>query len=201
MYKVIGHPQSRAIRVIWMMEELGVPYEIVPVAPRSDEAKEYNPSGKVPALVVDGECVIDSVAIVQFLADKHDKFTNAVGTIKRAQQDSWTQFAVDEFESALWTNAKHSFILPKELRSEEAKTASKYEFDRAILHLEQRLGDKEFVMGEAFTVPDLLLGHCAGWATNGANWDIPAGPAADYFARVRSRPALLRTLEIRKAMS
>ena len=54
MYKVIGATKSRAMRVMWMLEELGQPYEHVPCGPRSDAAKQYNPSGKIPALV-DGD--------------------------------------------------------------------------------------------------------------------------------------------------
>ena len=49
MYKVIGATKSRAMRVMWMLEELGQPYDHVPCGPRSDEAKQYNPSGKIPA--------------------------------------------------------------------------------------------------------------------------------------------------------
>ena len=71
MYTVIGHPQSRALRVIWALEELGQPYELVKAMPRSEEILKYNPLGKIPALI-DGEDVLtDSVAIMTYLADKH----------------------------------------------------------------------------------------------------------------------------------
>ncbi len=198
MYKLIGSPKTRAIRVVWMLEELGLDYEIDPVAPRSDAACAVNPSGKVPVLQVDDEMIIDSVAICQYLADKHGKFTYPTGTIKRAQQDSWTMFALDDLESALWFNAKNTFILPEDLRSETAQKACKYDFDRAMGVLQTRLGSKTYVMGADFTVPDLVLGHCAGWAVNGAHWEIPAGPVRDYFERVRSRPACVRALETRE---
>ena len=100
----------------------------------------------------------------------------------------------------MWYGAKNSFILPEELRSETAIKACKYEFDRAMGFLEQRLGDRQFVMGDEFSVPDLLLGHCAGWAVNGMKWEIPAGPVAAYVERVRSRPAHLKALEIRDSL-
>ena len=57
MYKVIGFPKTRAFRVLWMLEELGLDYDVDPVKPRSEEAKAYNPSGKVPVLLVDGEAI------------------------------------------------------------------------------------------------------------------------------------------------
>ncbi len=197
MYKLIGTPKTRAIRVLWMLEELGVEYEMDPVGPRSKEALAVNPSGKVPALQVGDDVIIDSVAICQFLADKHGRFTYPAGSIKRAQQDSWTQFALDDVDSVLWFKAKNTFVLPEELRSETAQDACKYEFDRAMGFLETRLGSSTYVMGDEFTVPDLVLGHCAGWAVNGAGWEIPDGPVADYVERVRSRPACVRALEIR----
>jgi glutathione S-transferase len=57
--------------------------------------------------------------------------------------------------------------------------------------LENRLGDNEFVMGDTFTVPDLLLGHCANWAKS-AKFDLPDGSVGEYFERVLARPAYQR---------
>jgi len=153
--------------------------------------RALNPSGKVPCLLVDGDAIIDSVAIIQFLADKHKLLTFQAGTVKRAQQDSFTQFCCDEIDGALWTVGKNSFIHPEELRVPAIKPTVKYEFASALKSLETRLGDNEFVMGDTFTIPDLLLGHCANWATS-AKFDIPEGPIADYFKRVTSRPAYQR---------
>lgn len=65
MYTVIGSPQTRAIRVIWCLEELGLEYEIKSVAPSSEEAKKYNPSGKVPALVVGDDFTIPDIVLGQ----------------------------------------------------------------------------------------------------------------------------------------
>ena len=197
MYKLIGSLKTRGIRVLWLLEELGAEYEVDPVAPRSEEARAINPSGKVPMLQDGDDIIIDSVAICQYLADKHGKFTYAAGTIERAHQDSWTNFAIDELDSALWFMAKNTFILPEELRSKTAIEACKYEFYRGIEFFEKRLGDNTYVMGDEFTVPDLLIGHLAGWAMNMPKWEIPAGPVADYVQRVRSRPACVRALEIR----
>ena len=198
MYTLIGSPKSRAFRVLWMLEELDLEYEIEPAAPRSEAALAVNPSGKIPALKVGDDVVIDSTAICQYLADRHGKFTFPAGSIERALQDSWLHFVLDEVDSVLWFNAKHTFVLPEELRSATAREACKYDFDRAMRFFEKRFGRGPYVMGDDFTVPDLLFGHCAGWAVNGAGWEFPAGPVADYVERVRSRPACLRSLEIRE---
>jgi glutathione S-transferase len=193
-YTVIGSPKTRAMRVIWMLEELGLDYQIQPEAPRSETVSRWNPSGKIPLLKTGDDVLIDSVAIVTYLADRHNSLTMKAGTVPRAIQDSFTQFCVDEIEGALWTAAKNSFIHPEALRVPEIKRVCKAEFDRAMETLAIRLGDNEYVMGGAFTVPDLLLGHCAGWAQS-AKFDLPGGVVGAYFERVRARPALKAAME------
>lgn len=188
MYTVIGPPKTRAFRVMWMLEELGQPYTIQPTPPRDKALEAINPSLKVPVLKDGDDYIIDSVAICQYLADKYRRFTFPAGTIGRAHQDSFTQFAADDVESGLWQAAKHSFALPSEYRVEDAKRAFRFDFDRSMQALSARLGSKPYVMGEEFTVPDLLLGHCGGWA-KAVGWEIPTGNVSDYIARVRARPA------------
>lgn len=193
MYQVIGNARSRAMRVFWMLEEIGEDYEVIHAAPRSEAISAVNPSGKVPALVVDGQAIIDSVAIVQFLADKHDALTYPAGTIERALQDSFTQFSVDEMDGILWAASKHKFVYPPEFRIAETRAGAEWDFARAMGVLEARLGDNEFVMGEKLTVPDLMLSHCAGWAV-GMSFELPKGKLGDYFKRMRARPALKRAI-------
>ena len=75
MYTLIGTPAARPFRVLWALEELAQDYDIVPAKPQSKEALEYNPAGKVPILLDGNEPIIDSVAIIQYLADKHADLT------------------------------------------------------------------------------------------------------------------------------
>jgi glutathione S-transferase len=191
MYKVIGSPKTRAFRVIWMLNELGAAYEVDPIPPRNPALASLNPSLKVPILQDGNDTVIDSVAICQYLADKHEQFTNRAGTIQRAHQDSFTQFSVDDVELPLWVAAKHTFALPEEYRVPDVKRACKFDFDRAMATLSTRLGTNAYVMGEAFSVPDLVLGHCAGWAKT-MGWEPPQDNVIAYFARIRERPAYIK---------
>ena len=194
MYKLIGTPQSRALRVLWLLEELGEPYILDPALPRSEEVRAVNPSGKIPVLI-DGDAVLtDSIAICTYLADKHGKCTFPAGTVERARQDSFTQFCVDEIEGALWTAAKNSFIHVAEVRVPAIKDVCRIEFATALKTLEDRLGDGPYVMGETFTIADILLGQCATWARV-AKFDLPEhGPIYDYFKRLRERPAYQATI-------
>ena len=91
MYTVIGNIGSRTARVLWMLEELGQPYDHIAAAPQSEGVVSVNPAGKVPVLIDDGTPVTDSTAIIQYLADKHGALTHPAGTLDRARQDSLTQ--------------------------------------------------------------------------------------------------------------
>ncbi len=192
MMTLVGSPRTRAFRVMWMLEELGAEYDVIDAQPQSPEAREVNPSGKVPALRVAEGVITDSVAICQYLADRFQRFTAPAGSYERAVQDSYTQFACDDMDSILWTKAKHAFVAPEELRVKVGPACS-WDFDRAMHSFAERLGDRQYVMGDAFTVPDLIIGHCAGWAQQaGMAW--PEGTVTAYFERVRSRPAFKQTL-------
>lgn len=187
MYKVIGATKSRAFRVMWMLEELGVPYDHIAAAARTDEARQYNPLGKIPALV-DGDAVLtDSVAIMTYLADKHGQLTAPAGTIARAQQDAMTLWLIDEFDAILWSAAKHSFVLPEERRVPAVKDALRFEFERAAAVLSERI-DGPFLMGNEITLPDILACHCLNWAI-GAKFPRTDDTVFHYAKALRERPA------------
>ena len=198
MYKVIGYPRTRTFRVIWTLVELDQPFDWQPELPHSDAVTAVNPSGKVPALIVDGEPIRDSVAIITYLADKHGALTFPAGTIERARQDSLSQFVVDEIEGPLWAASRHSFLLPKERRLPELKETLRWEFARSIGVLEQRLGDGPFLCGETMTIADILLTHCLNWAER-ARFEVPSDAVRAYWDRVRARAEYQRALEIEAA--
>lgn len=189
-YTVYGTVRSRAFRVLWLLEELGVPYDHVAAGPQSDEVRKVSPLGKIPVLV-DGDTVLrDSLAILTYLADKHGGFTHRAGALARAQQDAWTFRILDEVESLLWTAAKHSFVLPESERVPEVKEACRAEYGRNIARIMAEAAGP-FLMGDVPLVPDILLCHCGGWAQSAK---FPAGPDgfAEYLATLRARPAFQR---------
>ena len=193
MYSVIGIVNSRAARVLWMLEELGQDYEHVMAAPQSDGVTAFNPAGKVPVLVEDGTPITDSTAIIQYLADKHGMLTHPAGTLDRARQDSLTQFLLDEFDANLWMAARHSFVLPEELRHAAIKNTLRWEFERSQRTLVQRMGEGPFLMGKMMTVPDIILTHCGNWAL-GAKFPIVEHRLTEYLDAMRQRPAYKRAM-------
>jgi len=187
MYTVVGATKSRGFRVMWMLEEMGIAYKQNPAAARSDEAKKFNPLGKIPALVDGDDVLTDSMAIMTYLGDKHGALTAPAGTPDRARQDAMTFWLVDEFDAILWAAAKHSFALPEDQRVPAIKDSLKAEFTRSAAILSDRL-DGPFLMGDQMSIPDILAVHCI-------NWSIGAGfPRVDdklgaWAKAMRDRPA------------
>ena len=192
MYQAVGSPGSRLTRVVWMLEELGEPYEIVRAKQYSETMKRFNPTGKMPALI-DGDFVLtDSAAICAYLGEKHaDKGMGPEpGLQGRAEMMSWMLYALSEFEQPMWNKLKHRFLLPTELRAEVAPWV-KREFDTEIAALEAKLAGRPYALGDRFSAVDVILGHCGQWARSG-KFEVASQPVADYFDRVLSRPALAR---------
>lgn len=190
MYTVIGDRMTRAFRVLWMLEELGVPYTHVPAKPRSDEARAANPSGKVPALLDGDQMIPDSMAILTYLTDKHGAFTHPAGTPDRAKQDAWTFRLLDELDSLIWTAARHSFVLPEDQRVPDVVDSLSSEFGRNMDQISSEMSS-DYLAGAEPTVPDFLLAHCIGWARFAKFPDAPPELVA-YLKRLRKRPAFQR---------
>lgn len=191
MYTVIGTGKSRSFRVLWLLEELGQPYTHVPANPHAEGVVDFNPAGKVPVLIDDGTPITDSTAILTYLADRHQALTFPAGTLDRARQDSLTQFLLDEFDAALWLAARHSFVLPEEMRLAGIKNTLRWEFERSQKVMAHRMAEGEFLMGERMTVPDLILAHCLVWALS-ARFPVVEPRLSAHLDRMRRRPAFQR---------
>jgi len=196
MLTLYGMPKTRSTRISWALEEVGAEYLYVPVDLGKGEGQtpEYlalNPAGKVPVLVDDDLVLSESAAICTYLGDKFPD-TGLVprpGTAERAHYDQWCFFVLTELEQPLWTISKHKFALPKERRVPGIKETSVWEFQRAAALLANGLEGKEYLVGERFTMADLLAAHTLSWARA---FRIPQDIESleEYRVKQFSRPAL-----------
>lgn len=193
MYRAFGSRGSRVSRVLWMLEELGEPYEFVPVKLRSREAYALNPSGKVPILTDGDVRITDSAAICVYLADKHaDKGMGASpGLAGRAEMDSWMHFAQSEFEAPLWNKLRHRFLLPEAVRVDVGPAAA-HDFASEVKALDTRLDGREYALGARFSAVDVMLGDMGAWARAG-KFKVESDRVNAYFDRVLGRPARARS--------
>jgi glutathione S-transferase len=188
MLTIIGPVQSRTFRVLWALEELGLPYEHQSERPWSEAVRELNPLGQVPILR-DGDTVLtDSLAIMHYLADREGKLTFPAGTPERAHLDARINFLLTEMEAPLWLASRHSYVLPEDKRHPEVIPVARADFALAEEKFVRLLGRQPFIAGDVFTIADIVAGHIAGWAV-GAKFGHQTRALADYFARMKARPA------------
>jgi glutathione S-transferase len=178
-------PGSRSNRVLWLLEEIGAPYEVTLITPpqrRSPEHLKRHPLGRVPALELDdGTIIFESAAILLQLGDLHPDIglLPAAGSTERARAYQWILFAMTELEASLypWLRA---------IRNGTQIEPWHRRFAKAAAALEAALGSDDWLLGE-FTVADIpsvgVLGsaHSRGLL---ARW--PA--LCRYVERGESRP-------------
>lgn len=193
---VFGFPNTRSLRVTWMLEELGLPYDyhLVNFTRGESQSPEYlaiNPAGKVPALRTAEGMLFESVAIVNYLAAlaPGNGLVPEQDPWARAQYDQWTLFAVTELEQPLWTIGKNKFALPKEQRCPAIFPTAEWEFQKALRLLSEGLGSRPFILGESFSAADILLVHTLFWGM-AFKQPVEADNLKAYISRVGARPAL-----------
>lgn len=189
----MGRP-SRTFRVAWALEEAGAPYELRSTGLADPAFLAVNPMGKVPALVVDGRVLTESGACCAWVADAfpESELAPPPRSWERAQCDRWSQFVLTELEQPCWLKAKHVFALPERLRCPEVKPAAAWEFQRAAAVLETALDGGQHLVGDGFTVADLLAVHTVVWAQR-AGFEV--SPTLTAYAGVHgARPAFQRAM-------
>ena len=189
MYEVIGRPNSRAFRIMWMLEELGEDYTLTNAGAHSKEVYAANPSGKIPAMRDGEHTLTQSVAIMTYLADKHGAMTAKPGTVDRAHQDAVVHMLLDEFESPLWTFERMSGLYPEARRVPEAKDTLQWEFMRNVPRLVETLKGP-FLMGDTMTIADILCTSCLNWAIHD-KFPVEDPKLTDYVKAMTNRPAFL----------
>lgn len=195
MLKLYYVPQTRAFRPRWLLEEMGVPYELVRLDPKQGENKtpEYlalNPTGHVPTLVDGDQAIYESAAICMHLADKYpDKgLAPAPGTPERAAYYQWISFAVSELEARTAIVYYHVTGLPEAERVPAVLPWARQRFAYHAAVLEAHLESRPFVLGETFSAADVMVGSVVGWARfQGLLEEFPTILA--YSKRLAERPA------------
>ena len=197
--KLYYHPQTRAGRPRWLLEELGVPYEIVPVDLSKGEHKtpahkKIHPHGAVPALVDGDLTMFESAAICAYLADKFPEkgLAPAVGTAARGLYYQWLFYAMATLEPPVLQVFLNTRMLPEAERSPAAAEKGKAAFADVGRVLEQALTGKSFLLGERFSAADVVVGATLIWA--GA-MGLTAGypELLRYCERLQARPAYARS--------
>jgi glutathione S-transferase len=159
--KLYFNPQSRAVIAKWMLDECGVPYEVVPIdfAKREHKTPEFlkiNPAGKLPALVDGDVKVFESAAICLYVADKFAEANLApkIGAPERGRYLSLMVYSSSQLEPAMGDALLNVQTLPQRGWSD---------FETVKDVIERELGDGPYLFGNWFTAADVMIGSMFVW--------------------------------------
>ncbi|MEC9433632.1 MAG: glutathione S-transferase family protein [Pseudomonadota bacterium] len=190
---------SRSQRVVWLLEELGAPYELVSHA-RDPETRlapaalrEVHPLGKSPLLVDDGRVIAETGAIAEYLLARHDPDHRLH---PRADDPDFPRYLewLHSAEGAPFLPGLMEFYLASHKLGDSALAAKmRDEAGRAVAHIEAHLARHTWFAGENFSAADCLMGfQLSGLAARTPEGALPA--IRGWLARAQARPAYGRML-------
>jgi glutathione S-transferase len=199
--KLYYAPRTRATRPRWLLEELSVPYELVrlDLSKREHKTAEYlkiHPHGAVPAFVDGDLTLIESAAICMYLADKYPEkgFAPALGTPERGIYYQWVLYSMVTVDPVIASFFVNKIFYPEEKRSLAALEEAQKDFIEIARVLSPAIAGKEFLVGDRFTVADLLMGSLLGWAAS-IGLSLSEFPdLKQYSKNLGARPACRRAV-------
>ncbi|HLG49980.1 MAG TPA: glutathione S-transferase N-terminal domain-containing protein [Reyranella sp.] len=189
-------------KVALCLEEMALPYEPVPIDTRKGEQHTpqflaVNPNAKVPAIVDGDATIFDSNAILLYLAEKTGKFLPGKSDKERGEFLSWLMFVASGIGPYSGQAVHFRNVAPEP--KEYAVNRYTFEAQRHWGILEQRLGSRKWMMGDAYTVVDMAVW---GWSRLIPNVLGPEAPKQypnlqRHLGEINARPAAQRALALK----
>jgi glutathione S-transferase len=199
--RIYGIARTRAFRVLWMAEELGLDYEHIaietgPTGARQPDYLSVNPNGRLPAIDDDGFIMWESLAINLYLAKKHATGTLYPATPQgEAKATQWSLWAANEIERATNVWSFHAERLPPGERDPKIAAAAIELLASPYRVLDGALARQPYLLGDNFTVADLNVGAVA---LRARAMDLSATPNfRDWLDRCYDRPAAQKVSRMR----
>lgn len=193
--KIWNFPRgARGVRLFWQCEEMGLPYEAVPVSfPANEAYRALNPLGNVPFLE-DGDVKInESVAIMLYLAERYGPTPllpkNDPVLLARVLQ--LTVFSEASLGAFVNTLLLAKFVAPEADKQNWSTRAQGGRIDQYVDFIVKGLGDRDYLAGPGLTLADIAISTSLGIWAGGLGNTLPE-PLAAYQARLQALPTYQR---------
>jgi len=194
MIKIIHGKRTRSARVIWLLEELGVPYELEPIEFKSEvlHAPEHlalHPLGLLPVVQTDGVTFFESGAIVEYLLEKYGqgRLAPTPGTPERALYLQWFHYGEASLATHVSNIVRQRFGAPA-VKSADVLEDARVRFVEAATVVDDALSDRPYICGDELSAADIMVSY--GLVMSRITRELPAelGNIAAYLERLKQRP-------------
>lgn len=201
MLKIYHSQGARSLRVLWLCEEMGVPYETAEASffKPSDEFKSVNPLGTVPAMVDGDVRMIESVAMMIYIMAKYGPTDLEVKPNEPGYADYLQFLLFGEAGVAAYGNplVATRFMAPEDQKQNWTAGYLKNAIIKRLEFVGDKLGGKPNVAADRFTAADISVAYIVtGAKFAGIDEDIPAS-VKDYVRRLHERPAYQRAAAVK----
>ena len=188
-------PNSRAGRIIWLLEELGLPYEVNkmrfhPEDLKSPSHRARHPLGRVPVLEDSGKLIWESGAIVEYILECHKK-----ADLKPDSEDpsfpkylQWFHYCEGMVMPPVNTIVVQTVLLPPDRRDETALSQAQKLLTRALEPVDKELKGRDYLIGK-FSAADIMLGHACFMSNRLGCVPEEMSNLKRYVDTISSRPA------------
>ena len=201
MLKLHFAPNSRAGRVLWLLEEQGLPYELNKMAfhpkdLKSDEHRARHPLGRVPVLEDDGIQIWESGAIIDYILERHKNggLKPSVDSDTFPKYLQWFHYCEGMVMPSMNTIVVHTLLLPEERRDATVLGQAQRLLARALEPVNEALEGNDYLIGN-FSGADLMLGHSCFMSNNLGCVSDDMVNIKDYVQRISERPAFKKAIE------
>ncbi len=201
--KLYHCPGSRSVRIVWLLEELGLPYDLesMPLGDPKMRTPEYlsvHPAGRVPALVDGDVTLFESGAIVEYLLARYGngRMVPPVASEASAEYLQWLHYAEGMLMPPVNIIVVETILLPEDRRNQTNVDRAQKLLSRMLSAVEHGLEGREYLASE-FSGADIMTGHAC-IVANRLGGDVSDKPnVAAYIDRLQARPALQKAWSVK----
>lgn len=203
MLTIYHSPRSRSMRVVWLAEELGLPYQVRTLEMFSDAMKTsaylaIHPLGKVPAIDDDGFVLWETTAILSYLVGRYSD--GALLPPRESQAGAraiqWMDFGENPLTVIMGEVAAHAGPMPEKWRVPALVSRGREVAPSLIAVVERALEGRSYILGDAFSVADIMLGFGLGIARYLEFVNDATPRTRDYLERLMARAAYQRAVVV-----
>ncbi len=202
MLKLHFAPNSRAGRIVWLLEELDLPYELNrmdfhPKDLKSDAHRARHPLGRVPVLEDGDVSIYESGAIVEYVLERHKNggLKPRVDAPEYPDYLQWFHYCEGMVMPPINTIVVQTILLPPDRRDETALSQARRLLTKALSPVDETLAGKDYLIGD-FSAADIMLGHACFMANRSGCVTEDMSNLKGYIERIAARPCFDKAIHM-----